>query len=153
MATIVYGTRVFTKQMGYVGEHIECPVCLRHYKMSIVRFRKWVHLEYIPLFPVKTTYFKMCPICAKGHDLTAKDAKGELTKVNPQEIQNFEFYAKHILANKPKKIMATDQSYEFWAKDLLTGEEICIASCLSKDDIKVMKRERGIKKFKFIKIQ
>lgn len=153
MATIVYGTRVFVKEMGYVGARVECPVCSKNYKMSIVRFRKWAHLEYIPLFPVKTTYFKMCPICAHGQNMTGKDAKAELTSVNPQEYQKFEFYSKHIIANKPKGIMATDQSFEFWAKDLSTGEEICIGSNLTKDNIKEMKKERGLKSVKFIDIK
>lgn len=153
MAMIVYGTRVFVKKMGYVGGHVECSVCTKYYKMLMIRYRKWAHLEYLPLFPVKTTYFKMCPVCGYGYELKKDVAKGEISSINPQETQNFDYYAKHIVANKPKGIMSVDQSYEFWAKDMVSGEEICVAASITKEDVKKMKKERGAKKVPIIDVK
>ena len=48
--------------------------------------------------------------------------------------------------------MSVDTSYEFWVKDMVTNEEICIATNLDKDTVKRMKKERGLKNFKIINI-
>ncbi len=48
--------------------------------------------------------------------------------------------------------MATDASYEFWVKDLSTGEEILVASEITKDMVKRMKKSRGYKKFSIIDV-
>ena len=152
MALIVYGTHVFTKFKGYYGMKEECPYCHRKYQKGYVRYSKWVHFEYIPLFPVKILYLKMCPICGKAYELTGKEAKEQMEYANETSEQKLEMYAKHILAKKPKGIMTCDTSYEFWVKDLVTGEEICIASDLAKEEVKRMKKQRGIKKLQIIDV-
>ena len=48
--------------------------------------------------------------------------------------------------------MALDTSYEFWVKDVTTGEDICVATGLSKDVVKNMKKERGLKNFNFFDV-
>ncbi|MCM1181963.1 MAG: hypothetical protein NC337_01145 [Roseburia sp.] len=151
MAIIVYGTHVFTKMAGYYGPREECPVCGRSYKKGYVRIRRWAHVEYIPLFPVKTTYFKMCPICGRGVDLKKKEAKAEMAGSRDDGGQAFEAYAKHILANRPSGFMSTDNSYELWLKDLATGEEIRVASELTKKELKKMKKIRGYKQIPVVK--
>ncbi len=78
MAVIVYGTHVFTKLAGYFGPREECPFCHRVYQKGYVKNSVWAHLEYIPLFPVKKTYFKMCPVCGRGLELKSKEAKAEM---------------------------------------------------------------------------
>lgn len=42
--------------------------------------------------------------------------------------------------------MATDNSYEVWIKDLVTGEEMCLVHDTIKDTIKDIKKERAVKK-------
>lgn len=145
MGVIIYGTRVFTKLEGYYGEKEECPNCHKVYQKGYVKNSVWAHLDYLPLFPIKKVYFKMCPICGRGYELKKKEAKKEMVNSTISN-QSLEVYAKHILANKPKGIMSVDNSYELWVKDLTTGEEICTASNLSKDVIKDIKKERGLKK-------
>lgn len=152
MGIIMYGTRVFTKHEGYFGEKEECPVCHKIYQKGYVKNSVWAHLNYVPLFPIKKTYFKMCPICGHGIELKSKEAKDEMLNINDLSDQNLEVYAKHILAKKPKGIMSVDTSYELWVKDILTGEEMCIATELSKDIIKRVKKERGLKKIQIINI-
>ncbi len=152
MAVIVYGTHVFTKMAGYFGRKEECPVCNRTYKKGFVKISRWVHVEYIPLFPVKTTYFKMCPVCGSGVELKKKEAKSEMSNNNDESRQEFEAFAKHVLANKPSGFMSTDNSYEFWVRDLVSGEEILVETGLTKDQIKRMKKGRGYKKVPVIKV-
>lgn len=147
MGTIVYGTKVKTKFAGYFGEAQECPVCHKSYARSYVRIRHWAHVDYIPLFPTKTFYFKACPICGCGTEMKKAEAKAEMT--TPVSL-NLEVYAKHILAKKPKGIMAADMSYELWVKDLATGEETCIETDVAKDTIKEAKKARGLKKLQII---
>lgn len=153
MGMIFYGTRTFSKHLGYVGEKEVCQNCGKEYRKSVVRYRRWFHLNWIPLFPVKSTYYEMCPVCAFGAELKGKEAQEELAAAGSQETQSLEYYAKHILANKKKGIMSADQSYEFWMRDKHSGEEICIASGVRKDDVKEMKKVRGIIEFEYIDVQ
>lgn len=146
MGTIVYGTHVFTKHMGYFGPRQECENCHRTYKKAFVKNSSWFHIDYIPLFPVKVTYFKACPICGAGFELKSKDAKLEMQNPGDAGQQAFEPYAKHILADKPKGVLKTDNSYEFWLRDLTNNEEICIGRELTKANIKEIKKARGFKK-------
>lgn len=152
MGMIMYGTKTFTKFKGYFGDKEECPCCHKTYKKAYVKYTTWFHLDEIPLFPVKSTYYKMCPICGDSIEVNGKQAKSEMISLEEAETQQLETYAKHILANKPKGIMSVDTSYEFWVKDMVTNEEICIATNLDKDTVKRMKKERGLKNFKIINI-
>lgn len=146
MAVIVYGTHVFTKLAGYFGPKEECPFCQKTYQKGYVKNTIWAHLEYIPLFPVKIKYFKMCPVCGRGVELKNKEAKAEMSSGDGccQELQP---YAKHITANKPAGLMSKDNSYQFWIKDALSGEEMLVASELTRKDLKQIKKARGYKKF------
>lgn len=151
MAVIVYGTHIFTKLAGYYGQREECPICHRVYKKGYVRNTTWAHLEYIPLFPIKKTYYKMCPACGRGIELKNKEAKAEMQNANDTSRQEFEAYAKHILAKKPTGIMSVDTSYEFWIKDLVSGEEFLLDTDLTKDQVKNIKKNMGFKKVPIIK--
>lgn len=153
MSTIMisYGTHVFTKFKGYYGRKEECPYCQRKYQQAYVKFSKWFHLIGIPLFPVKRTYYKMCPICAYPVELTVREAKDQMERAydNIPE-QKIELYGKHVSVRKPKNIFAHDFSYDFCVKDLISGEEFCIAANLSKDRVKQIAKERGLKKIPFV---
>ena len=152
MYFIIYGTRYFTKFEGFYGEKEECPYCHKVYKKAYVKYTKWAHICHLPIFPIKKTYFKMCPICSNGVELKSKEGKEEMENANNTDEQKLEAYAKHILIKKPKGILEADRSYEFFIKDLITGEEICVASDLSKDDIKNMKKDRGLKNIQIIDV-
>ena len=152
MAVIVYGTHVFTKLAGYFGQREECPFCHRVYKKGYVKNTVWAHLEYIPLFPIKKTYFKMCPVCGRGVELKNKEAKAEMVNSGDGYRQEFEAYAKHILTKKPKGIMSVDNSYEFWIRDLVSGEEILVDSEITKDVVKRIKKSMGYKKVPIIDV-
>ena len=87
----------------------------------------------------------MCPVCGMADKLKKKDAMVEITKPSDGVQQQFQYYAKHILANKPTKMLEVDKSYEFWVKDLTSNEEICIASGITKDMVKSLKKKFCLK--------
>ncbi|MBQ1373589.1 zinc-ribbon domain-containing protein [Candidatus Saccharibacteria bacterium] len=149
MAMIWYGTKVFTKFQGYYGDRTECPYCHSVYRDAYVKYTTWAHLYEIPIFPIKVRYYKMCPVCGNGVELNKGQAKNEMLSVG-QTDQRLEAYSRHILAGKPKGILAVDNSYEFWVRDTMSGGEVCIATGLTKDAIKEMKKRRGLKEFKII---
>lgn len=152
MGLILYGTRCFTKFEGYYGEKEECPHCHKIYKSAYVKNNKWFHIDYLPIIPIKKTYFKMCPICSYGTELNSKEGKKEMLNSTDSSQQKLETYVKHVLIKKPTGMMSVDTSYELWVKDLITGEEICVASDLTKSTIKEMKKVRGLKEIKIIDV-
>lgn len=145
MAIFIYGVTHKTKHMGYFGPAEECPCCHKTYQKSFIRTNTWAHVDYVPLFPVKFRYVKACPVCGIGTELKAKEAKAEMAASAVPSTQRLEVYGKHILANKPSGMFKTDNSYEFWVKDLNSGEEVCVASSITKAAMKNMKKARGIK--------
>lgn len=144
MALIVYGTHVFTKFKGYYGRREECPICHKVYSKGYVHYMKWAHIEFIPIFPVKNRYIKMCPICGNGIELKSKQAKEEMNSLE-SITQNFEVYAKRINIINPQTGRATNTIFEVWVRDLSNGEETCIASDTSQKIVKTVKKARGLK--------
>ena len=153
MGAVYYGTRTFSKFLGFFGPKQECTNCHRTYKKSYLKYTSWFHIDFIPLVPTKTRYFKACPICGAGFEMKKKDAKMEMQAPGDGTVQTLEPHAKHILANKPKGLMKTDNSYELWLKDGETGEDICIASEITKEDLKNFKKERAYKKVPMEKVE
>ncbi len=148
---IFYGEKVFTKHMGYFGEKAQCENCSKAYPDAFVKVSRWLHIFFIPLFPVKITYFKKCPICGNGVELKGKEAKAEMKSLEKVDLK-LEVYAKHIKANKPKGVFATDTSYELWVKDLSTGEDMCVATGITKSRIKEIKKARALKKLPIMEV-
>lgn len=152
MMYFTYGTKVFTKFMGYYGQNEECPVCHKVYKKAYVRHSKWAHFDGIPIFRTKRSYNKLCPICGHGYSVTGKEGKAEMAAGPKDETQKIEVYAKRILAKKPKKLLEQDKSYELWVKDVGRNEETMIADELSKAILKSAKKDRGLKKIPIIEV-
>lgn len=151
MPAIVYGTHVFTKFKGYYGRREECPICHKIYSKGYVHYMTWAHLEFIPLFPIKNRYIKMCPICGNGIELKSKPAKAEMNNLE-SVTQNFDVYAKRINVPNPQTGMGTITIYEVWVRDLSNGEETCIASDPNKKIVKNIKKARGLKKIQIYNV-
>lgn len=145
MAMVVYGMHVFPKFVGYFGEKQLCPNCQKTYKPAYIKNSVWGHIYYIPLLPIRTYYNRICPICGYGDMLKKKEAIVEMSTPTDGSRQEFQYYAKHILANKPTKMLQSDTSYDIYAKDLVSGEEVCIASGVTKNRIKDIKKQFGLK--------
>lgn len=146
----VYGVHVFTKNLGYFGNIEECPHCHRAYKKELVRAKKWAHFDYIPIFPVGSSYTLTCPICGAGKELKKQQAKDIMNGPTDPRQQSIQAYGKHVLAKKPQKALKTDRSFELWTRDMLTGEDLCIKTDLTRDQLKQEKKKRGLKEFTII---
>ncbi len=85
-----------------------------------------------------------CPNCGKTYS--------KALMINKNENQNFYYYAKHILKNKPTGVLTPDNSFEFWIKDVLTNEEFLIFANITKEQIKNIKKNMGIKNLNIIDI-
>lgn len=147
----VYGTKVFTDFKGYFGDKEECPNCHKSYSPAFVKAKTWAHFDYLPIFPVKTRYYKMCPVCGVNHELKVKEATPLMT--NRNDNQNIKLYFKHVLHNKPEKKLQVDTSYELWFKDNNTNEESCISTGLTKENVKTIKKNRGLKVIDIIDVE
>ena len=153
MAIFIYGTKAFTSFKGYYGQKEECEHCHRVYKKGYMKINRWVHIDYIPFFPIGGGYFKYCPICGNGVNLKSKEAKQEMNGVTDPESQQLKVYAKHILANKPKGFLETDNSYELWVRDEISGEDILLLNQTTKDVVKNVKKNRGLKILPIVEVQ
>ena len=96
---------------------------------------------------------KNVQIGGNGDVIKSKEAKEIMAAPTDPEPQDITVYAKHILANKPQGFLATDTSYEVWIKDNISGEEMCLATNSTKDYIKSIKKNRGIKNIQIIDVQ
>ena len=152
MAVIWWGTHVFNSNKGYHGEKTECPECGRVYAPAYVKSNFWFHIEFIPLIPYKSMYRKFCPVCGYGVEMKGKEGKAELKEKAEVTDQAFEPYVNHNLADKPKGILTTDNSYEFHVKDLNSGEDFCVAKNLTKDEVKKIKKGRAYKNLPINKV-
>ena len=110
------GVHVFNSNKGYHGEKTECPECGRVYAPACVKSNFWFHIEFIPSIPYKSMYRKFCPVCGYGVEMKGKEGKAELKEKAEVTDQAFEPYVNHNLAEKPKGILTTDNSYEFHVK-------------------------------------
>ena len=153
MAIIFWGTHVFHSFVGYYGNKVMCQHCGRVYAPSYVKYVSWFHLEFIPLIPYETTYFKSCPVCGYGVKLKGKEGREELKYSHEVKDQRLEPYVNHYIADKPKGLMKTDNSYEFHVKDLVTGEDITVSRNITKSDVNSIKKSRAYKKLPVIKIE
>ena len=97
-------------------------------------------------------YRKFCPVCGYGVEMKGKEGKAELKEKAEVTDQAFEPYVNHNLADKPKGILKTDNSYEFHVKDLNSGEDICVAKNLTKEEVKKIKKGRAYKKLPINKV-
>ena len=152
MYFIIYGDYVFTKHKGYFGEPEECPNCHKVYSPAFVKNSTWVHVGYIPIFRTKVRFYKMCPFCGADHELKKKEVKTLMVHENKE--QSVVPYIKHVLANRPNnKWFNTDKSYELWVKDNLTNENLCLSSGLTKEQVKNIRKHRGLKRLEIITVQ
>jgi len=143
MGTVVYGTYHFTKLMGYFGNPEQCSNCGRTYKKAVVKDTRWGHLDYIPLLPMGTKYILGCPICGDDEPIDKKTATTYMNDPNPSCPQELKPYIKYDKAAKYR---------EFDIKDVLSGEEICVASDITKSQAKDIAKIRGFKKVETINI-
>ena len=141
---IIYGIKVFIKNLGFCGPITLCPSCQVQYKKWLVREKKWLHIMFIPLFPIKTEYKIVCPMCCRTDVITKAVAKQYMAQpdMNGQNVQ-MSFY--HHVGN--------NQGYEIWVKDVNNNIDRCILNNATKYQINNFKKNMGFKNYPTIEIQ
>lgn len=74
MAVIYYGTKRKVKIDKSLGIQ-ECPNCGRQIEMSLAHEKGYVHIYWIPIFPLGGWKFKACPNCGVSQKLTSAEFK------------------------------------------------------------------------------
>ena len=74
-----YGVQHFRKNKGCYGQPVACS-CGHTYPREIIRDSKWGHFDYIPLIPMGTDYYSVCPVCMNGFKAD-KEQKKEIKQL------------------------------------------------------------------------
>ena len=84
-----YGVQHFRKNKGCYGQPVACN-CGHTYPREIIRDSKWGHFDYIPLIPMGTDYYSVCPVCMNGLKAD-KEQKKEIKQLLAQAPSNVHF--------------------------------------------------------------
>ncbi|MBP5402265.1 MAG: zinc-ribbon domain-containing protein [Treponema sp.] len=76
---IVYGTKVFKKDLGEYQKSGTCPNCNYKINLHVIRVMKWATLYWIPLIPYSIKRYKICPICNAAAEITKQEAEDLLS--------------------------------------------------------------------------
>jgi len=82
---IIWGTHTYKKLLG-TAQMVNCGHCSNVVPFQIVRARTWFTLFWIPLIPLSTKYFIVCPICGSGVQVKKDQAFAELTASEPPQL-------------------------------------------------------------------
>lgn len=132
-----YGVQHFRKNKGCYGQPAACS-CGHTYPREIIKDSKWGHFDYIPLIPMGTDYYSVCPVCMNGYKAD-KQQKQELKQLLSQTPANVHF-TPHMVTYADKK------TFDFYLQDDATGEKIRILQGVSKYEVKEEYKSRLIKK-------
>jgi hypothetical protein len=81
---LIFGFRSMRKQLAVV--FAMCRLCSRPCAHTVVKRRRWFTLFFIPMFPVGTTYFTVCSMCAGALSID-RDAAERLEHEARQQSQ------------------------------------------------------------------
>ena len=139
MAVYYYGVESFKKVYGPKGEVKECAYCHRAYQETYVKFRKWGHLDYIPLIPLGSDYYHFCPICFYG-DKFIKGEKKQAKKIVKDKSAPVTFLVPRGVHHKAEK------TWDLLIDDKVSGQTFPIQMGMTKSDYKALKKNRFYKK-------
>ena len=136
---VVYGVKSFKKVYGPKGEPVACPFCHKVYQETYVKFRKWGHIDYLPLLPLGSDLYHFCPVCFFG-DKFDKQGKKQAKAVIKDTTPSTTFLVPkgiHHVAAKTWDLVILDQT---------TNEVFPIRSGMTKSQYKQMKKDRFYKR-------
>ena len=133
---VEYGTTVFNKIVGHYGPKAACPNCGKEYQTDFIKSSKWGHFCYIPLIPMGSKYYRVCPVCYASMQMKKKEAKAMMAEY-PSEAQELV----HV-GYVHKKSKTCDLKLE----DRISGQEYPILQGASKAEYKKEKKDRLYKK-------
>ncbi|MEG0176766.1 zinc-ribbon domain-containing protein [Anaerorhabdus sp.] len=71
---VIFGTKITQKILGY-EKKIRCGRCNNVTPWQIVKVTNWFSLFFIPIFPLSTKYYEICPICHGATPITKSEAE------------------------------------------------------------------------------
>ncbi|MDR1003300.1 MAG: zinc ribbon domain-containing protein [Oscillospiraceae bacterium] len=69
---IIWGSRIMRKALAQVG-YFTCPNCHNASAHALVRMRTWFTLFFIPIFPIFSRYYVVCPVCGASVQVDRKE--------------------------------------------------------------------------------
>lgn len=72
---IIFGSKTIRKTINTKAEPCVCENCGNEKHWDIVRDRLFFSLFFIPVLPLHSTYYEMCPICKVGRKIKKSEAK------------------------------------------------------------------------------
>lgn len=82
---ILWGFNTFKKDMLETGPYT-CNYCNNATLFKIVRVRKWFTLFFIPIIPLSSKYYHVCPICNQGVLMAKEQAKDAIARAKAQSV-------------------------------------------------------------------
>lgn len=134
----VYGVRSFKKVYGPKGQPEACPFCHKVYQETYVKFRKYGHLDYIPLIPMGSDIYHFCPVCFYGDKFDKqgkKEAKAVIKDQTPATTNLIPRGIHHVSA----------KTWDLVLQDQTTNEVIPIKTGINKGEYKKLKKDRFYK--------
>jgi hypothetical protein len=74
----LWGVRRRPKLMAITPE-VECNHCNNMVTYYLIREKRWVTLNWIPIIPLKRLYSLICPTCSAARELTKAEFKNITT--------------------------------------------------------------------------
>ncbi|MBR5040461.1 MAG: hypothetical protein IKX68_05050 [Clostridiales bacterium] len=134
----VYGVRSFKKVYGPKGQPQACPFCHKEYQETYVKFRKYWHLDYIPLIPLGSDIYHFCPVCFYGDKF---DKQGE--KAAKALIKDTTPPTTHLI---PRGVHHTaEKTWDLVVQDQISGEVFPVKTGMKKGEYKQLKKDRFYK--------
>ena len=76
---IIYGWKHMNKELGINLSKIYCcPHCNNSSHYKIIRHRLYFTLFFLPILPLSSKYYEICPICERGVKIKKAEAKAIL---------------------------------------------------------------------------
>lgn len=135
----VYGVHHFRKMKGHIGGAVTCPDCKTTYQRQVIRDAKWGHFDYIPLIPLGTDYYVVCPVCYAG-ELATKDRKKEIKSLLAQNTPAYQKLTPHLICH------ADGKTYDLILQDDVSGQRYVVETDATKAQIKKVCKDRFYKK-------
>jgi hypothetical protein len=67
---VIFGFGHRTNKENELRELTQCHHCYNATRWNISKQTNWFTLFFIPVIPVKTEYWKICPVCRQGKRLS-----------------------------------------------------------------------------------
>ena len=71
---ILFGTKRTNKELGDSYSMYKCTHCDNERPLKVIKNRLWFTLFFIPVIPLSTKYYCVCPICNFGSKVKKQEA-------------------------------------------------------------------------------